>query len=329
MSGIEWCERSEGIAKINKLGERREAFLFILSYDKQKIFAHPLDSLDSDILYKVEECGNYPTDKCKRAYSFACYPLPFTKYQKAFQEILEEIKSGNTYLLNLTFKTPIETDLSLKEIFFYAQAKFKLYFKEQFVCFSPERFIDIKDQTLSTYPMKGTIEASIESAHETILANPKEAAEHVMIVDLMRNDLGIVGDSIKVEDFRYIEQIEAGSKELLQVSSKVTATLCEDWRDEIGTILDKLTPAGSITGTPKKSTRDIIRRVEEYERGFYTGVFGLFDGASLHSSVMIRFIEREDEKLYYKSGGGITIDSDPSSEYKEMINKIYLPFGSL
>ena len=221
MSGIEWCERSEGIAKINELGEKREAFLFILSYDKQKIFAHPLDSLDSDILYKVENHRNYPTDKCKRAYSFACYPLPFTKYQKAFQEILEEIKSGNTYLLNLTFKTPIETDLSLKEIFFYAQAKFKLYFKEQFVCFSPERFIDIKDQTLSTYPMKGTIEASIESAHETILANPKEAAEHVMIVDLMRNDLGIVGDSIKVEDFRYIEQIEAGSKELLQVSSKV------------------------------------------------------------------------------------------------------------
>ena len=93
--------------------------------------------------------------------------------------------------------------------------------------------------------------------------------------------------------------------------------------------MDKLTPAGSITGTPKKSTRDIIHRVEEYERGFYTGVFGLFDGASLHSSVMIRFIEREDEKLYYKSGGGITIDSDPSSEYKEMIDKIYLPFGSL
>jgi para-aminobenzoate synthetase component 1 len=66
--------------------------------------------------------------------------------------------------------------------------------------------------------------------------------------------------------------------------------------------------------------------VEGYDRGFYTGVFGVFDGQSLRSGVMIRFIEKEGNTLYYKSGGGITIDSDASSEYEELVDKIYLPF---
>jgi len=239
---------------------------------------------------------------------------------------LEEIRAGNTYLLNLTFRTPIESDFTLKEIFQYSQAKFKLYFKDQFICFSPERFVDIQKDTIATYPMKGTIEASLPDARERILANPKESAEHVMIVDLMRNDLGIVGESVTVEKFRYIDKIKAGQKELLQVSSKITATLPTDWREKIGTILDQLTPAGSITGTPKKSTIAIIDKIENYERGFYTGVFGVFDGMSLHSAVMIRYIEKGGHQLYYKSGGGITIDSDTLSEYEELIDKVYLPF---
>jgi para-aminobenzoate synthetase component 1 len=174
--------------------------------------------------------------------------------------------------------------------------------------------------------MKGTIDASTPLAKEKILADSKEMAEHVMIVDLMRNDLGIIGSHVKVEKFRYVEKIKAGQKELLQVSSKITATLANTWRDELGTLLSQLLPAGSITGTPKKSTVCIIDQVEDFDRGFYTGVFGVFDGDSLRSGVMIRFIEQENKKLYYKSGGGITIDSDTKSEYEELCDKIYLPF---
>jgi para-aminobenzoate synthetase component 1 len=142
----------------------------------------------------------------------------------------------------------------------------------------------------------------------------------------MRNDLGIVGTDVKVEKFRYVEKIKAGRKELLQVSSKITAKLEETWRDSIGTLLDNLTPAGSVTGTPKKSTVNIINDVENYDRGFYTGIFGLFDGKDLRSGVMIRFIEDQNGILMYKSGGGITIDSDAKSEHEELIDKIYLPF---
>ena len=321
-----WLTKEEGFEQINQLGFARTPFLFIISYDQSKIFASPLDALDDDIFYKLEAWRNYPVKKREKEFTFSKFPVAFSTYKKALDKILEQIRMGNTYLLNLTFSTPIETNYSLKEIFTYAHAKFKLYYKDEFICFSPERFVDIEGETIATYPMKGTIDANLPDAKETILADEKEMAEHVMIVDLMRNDLGIIGSNIKVEKFRYVEKIKAGKKELLQVSSKITATLPENWRDTIGTFLSQLLPAGSITGTPKKSTVEIIKHVENFDRGFYTGVFGVFDGESLRSGVMIRFIEQENKRLYYKSGGGITIDSDAKSEYEELIDKIYLPF---
>ena len=102
--------------------------------------------------------------------------------------------------------------------------------------------------------------------------------------------------------------------------------MCIRDRESIGTLLDNLTPAGSVTGTPKKSTVNIINKIENYDRNFYTGIFGVFDGKDLRSGVMIRFIEEENGTLMYKSGGGITIDSNVKSEYEELIDKIYLPF---
>ena len=321
-----WLNKKNGFESINTFGKSRIPFLFIISYDKNKIFAKPLNDLDDDIFYKLEEWRNYPVKKREKEFTFSKSPIKFLAYKKAFEHILVEIRSGNTYLLNLTFQTPIESSLNLEEIFHYSKAKFKLYFKGQFICFSPERFVETQDNTIATYPMKGTIDADLPNAEQNILHNTKEMSEHVMIVDLMRNDLGIVGSDVKVEKFRYVEKIKAGKKELLQVSSKITAKLEENWRDSMGTLLDNLTPAGSITGTPKKSTISIIDTIENYDRGFYTGVFGIFDGEALRSSVMIRFIEEKNGTLIYKSGGGITIDSDAKSEYEELIDKIYLPF---
>jgi len=325
-TNMNWLTKENGFDTINTLGQNRIPFLFIISYDQNKIFAKPLDDLDDNIFYKLEDWRNYPVEKHSKDFTFSKSPVDFSLYKKALDEILEEIRSGNTYLLNLTFKTPVETNYSLKEIFTYARAKFKLYFKDEFICFSPERFVEIEDSTIATYPMKGTIDANLPSAKEIILADEKEMAEHVMIVDLMRNDLGIIGSEVKVEKFRYVEKIKAGEKELLQVSSKITAKLPFKWKDNLGTLLKQILPAGSISGTPKKSTVNIINHVEDYDRGFYTGVFGVFDGETLRSGVMIRFIEKENDRLFYKSGGGITIDSEVKSEYDELIDKIYLPF---
>jgi para-aminobenzoate synthetase component 1 len=322
-----WLNNKSGFNQINKLSRERTPFLFITSFDGEKIFAQPLDDLDNDIFYKLEDWRNYPVQKRTKAFTFSKSPVDFNTYKKALNEVLEEIRSGNTYLLNLTFKTPVDSNLRLKEIFTYARAKFKLYFKDEFICFSPERFVEIEENTIATYPMKGTIDAHLPHAKEAILSNQKEMAEHVMIVDLMRNDLGIIGSEVKVEKFRYVEKIKAGEKELLQVSSKITATLPPDWKDNLGTLLGHILPAGSISGTPKKSTVNIIKNVENFDREFYTGVFGVFDGETLRSGVMIRFIENENGQFFYKSGGGITIDSDAKSEYEELIDKIYLPLS--
>jgi len=84
-------------------------------------------------------------------------------------------------------------------------------------------------------------------------------------------------------------------------------------------------PAGSVTGAPKEKTVQTILEAENYNRGFYTGVFGYFDGETTDVAVSIRFIENVNNKLFYKSGGGITALSKPEEEYFEMLKKIYVP----
>jgi para-aminobenzoate synthetase component 1 len=318
---IEFLEQKEGFEKISKLSAKKEPFLFIISYDKSKIYAQSLKNLSGNIAYTLD---NAYENLGKKTY-LTKYPISFNSYASAFKEVIEEIKNGNTYLLNLTFKTKIETNLSLYDIFSQAKAPYKLLIDNTFVCFSPECFINIEDNTISTYPMKGTIDASLPNARQQILNNKKELAEHTMIVDLLRNDLNIVATKTRVTRFRYIQKIKAGEKELLQVSSKIEAKLNDNWHKNLGEILDKLTPAGSITGTPKRKTVEIIDKIEPDKRGLYTGIFGIYDGKNLKSAVIIRAISKEKNNLFYYSGGGITLDSNVKSEYQEMIDKIYIP----
>ena len=146
-----------------------------------------------------------------------------------------------------------------------------------------------------------------------------------MVVDLLRNDLGMVAKNIRVTKFRFIDKIKAGERELLQVSSEIVGDMDEGWIEDWQNIIKTLLPAGSISGAPKKSTLEIIQNIEDYERGYFSGVFGVYDGKSLDSGVMIRFIEKTNEGLIYQSGGGITIDSDVYLEYNELQDKIYLP----
>lgn len=314
--------------KLNKFGFEKEPFLFVISYDFSKFYIKKLSNLSDSIKYQLDN-KEESKQNIQNKISLKKFPISFKEYKKKFDILQKEIKKGNSYLLNLTAKTNIKTTLSLDEIYENTKSKFKLRFKNQkddFVCFSPERFIKIEDNNIFTYPMKGTIDAKFPNAKEKILTNQKEMAEHTMVVDLLRNDLGIVGSNVRVEDFRYIETINAGDKELLQVSSKISANLENNWSEKIGDILTSILPAGSITGTPKKKTVEILKDVENYERDFYTGIFGVYDGKNLDSSVMIRFIEEKDGEKFYKSGGGITCDSDVFLEYEELLDKVYLPF---
>nr|MDA3930348.1 aminodeoxychorismate synthase component I [Prolixibacteraceae bacterium] len=254
-------------------------------------------------------------------------PLSISKYKRAFDKVQQHLKRGNTYLVNLTAKTEITVNASLSEIFQLAKAKYRILYKNEFVVFSPETFVKITGNKIFTYPMKGTIDAAIPNAKEKLIENKKELAEHATIVDLLRNDLSKIANNVTVEKFRYIEEIKTKNKKLLQVSSKISATLDSNSMESLGDILFSMLPAGSITGAPKEKTLKIIQDIENYKRGFYTGIAGYFDGENLDSCVLIRFIENKNGKFYYKSGGGITTQSIAEEEYQELIDKIYVPIN--
>ena len=314
----------EGFELLNYLGREGEDFLFIISYDKNTLLAYKLDDIPSNIACFIDgkEFGT-TLPYIPKEYHLTKSPISYNEYLSKFNQVKKHISAGDTYLLNLTQPTKITSSYTLEDFYTHSKAPYKLYIKDKFVCFSPECFIEIKDSIISTHPMKGTIDASIENAREKILSDTKELAEHTMIVDLMRNDLNMVGSNTKVEKFRYIDKIYAGKKSLLQVSSHISSKLDKSWREHIGDILYTLTPAGSITGTPKKKTIELIEKIEGYKRGFYTGIFGVCIGNRLKSAVMIRFVEKYKDYFIYKSGGGITSDSDAKLEYQEMIDKVY------
>jgi len=308
--------------QLNFYGEKKEPFFFIINYDKSQYEVIALNKLPNNIKFQISENKEYKKHNHKLEKIFT----NFDSYKEKFDLLKNEIKNGNTYLSNLTGITKIKTHLTLDEIYKDANARFKLNYKNKFVCFSPERFCEIKNNTIFTYPMKGTIDAKIENAKEKILEDKKELAEHTMIVDLLRNDLSIIAKKVQVEKFRYCENIQAGEKELIQVSSKISGKLENDWHKRLGEIITSILPAGSITGAPKLRTLQILDEIEKYERGYFTGIFGVYDGEKLDSSVMIRFIEQDSNSNFiYKSGGGITSDSDVYKEYQEMCDKVYIP----
>jgi len=316
--------------KMNKLGQEHIPFLFIIDFDIKKPEILSLDeTIENNVLFDIEGFSNAKPKNFveqKEVY-LKKYPVPFETYKIAFEQVMTHIHNGNTYLLNLTFPTYIECNYSLNEIFYISKAKFKLLYKDEFVVFSPEIFVIIEENRILSFPMKGTIDASIPDAEKLIMENEKELAEHTTIVDLIRNDLSMVAKNVHVEKFRYIDLIKTNNKELLQVSSKIVGILSPDYRKRIGDIILTLLPAGSVTGAPKKKTVEIIKSVENYDRGYYTGIFGYFDGKNLKAGVMIRFIERVNGQLLYKSGGGITYMSKPELEYQELIDKIYVPIA--
>ena len=318
---------SNFIRKMNEMGQNRSPFLFIIDYEMNNPEIFPItEAAKSEIFFEINGKRNYVESISDEIpLKFGKYPLNYSAYLVAFNAVLKQIHLGKTFLLNLTFPTEIESNWMLRRIFEKSKASYKLLFKNQFVLFSPECFVKIENGVISSFPMKGTIDKAIKNAAEVILSDEKEKAEHATIVDLIRNDLSIVAHNVKVEKYRYLDEINTNTKTLLQVSSKISGNLAPDYLSRLGTIVTSLLPAGSICGAPKESTLKIIRQTENYSRGYYTGVFGVFDGTNLDSAVMIRFIERINGKLYYKSGGGITNFSDPEKEYRELIDKVYVP----
>ena len=315
------------IKRMNLMGEKGQPFVFIIDYRREKALVFSPGELEKEGIALVGP-GFSNTGDGERPVNpvFRKHPIDYGRYRKAFDRVMEAIRRGDTFLLNLTFPTQLETNLTLEEIFLASRAKFRLKFRERFVVFSPEPFVIIRGNSIFSYPMKGTADASVEGSEQMLLTDIKEVSEHNTIVDLIRNDLSMVAKKVRVTRFRYVERVVTHDRDLLQTSSEISGVLPPDWPGRVGDILVRILPAGSISGAPKQKTMEIIEEVEGYERGWFTGIFGYFDGRNLESAVMIRYIEQGGEGLVFKSGGGITHFSDCRQEYEELVSKVYLPF---
>lgn len=317
-------------SSINELAGSGTPFLFIIDFELKKPLVWPLDELPGDIKYEIQHNGlseSAPVINPGRKISISKHPISLKEYSLAYNSVIKNIGHGNSYLLNLTFPTPVELNAGLEEIFNMTWAKYKLLYKDKFVVFSPETFVQIEGDIIKTFPMKGTIDAAEENALSKIMNDEKELSEHNTIVDLLRNDLSIVSKGVHVKRYRYKDVINTGKGHLIQISSEIRGKLPDNWKSRLGDILLSILPAGSVSGAPKKETLRIIREVEHGPRGYYSGVFGVFDGKNLDSSVMIRYIEQTGDKYVYRSGGGITFLSEMEKEYNELISKVYVPVG--
>ena len=312
---------------MDELSLKKVPFFFMVDFLLEKVEVFQENEIEEEsLLIDFHNFKNIKTTEAENAeIELKILSESAEIYRKGFDFVQENLRQGNSYLTNYTMKSEIAINLTLKEIFYHSKAKYKVWYNDEFVFFSPETFVEIIDGQIYTHPMKGTIEASIENAVEILKNDVKEKAEHFTVVDLLRNDLSMVADEVQVDEFQRIDFIKTQQKDLYAMSSKISGKLKPEFQNKIGTVMKTLLPAGSILGAPKPKTLEIIAEAENYDRGFYTGVCGWFDGENLDSCVMIRFIEKENGKLFFKSGGGITHLSKFADEYQEMKNKIYVP----
>jgi len=310
--------------QLNQWGTNKTPFIMLSDFELQKPIAYPLSACPPKLKYNFNGKTNYPIKTSKTStLKLQTEFVDYTLFKNKFDQSLFHINRGDTYLINLTDKTKIKSTINNEELFLRSTAKYTIWLKNEFICFSPETFITIKNNVISTFPMKGTIEHRGKQSEVALQKNIKEQSEHATSVDLLRNDLSKVSKNVTVEQYRYYEVLTTSEKDIGQISSKISGTLNENYHTLLGDMIFELLPAGSICGAPKEKTVQLIAEIEKEPRGYYTGVAFYYDGNQLDSCVMIRYIDKNN---YYRSGGGITHMSIVEEEYQELKNKVYVPF---
>jgi para-aminobenzoate synthetase/4-amino-4-deoxychorismate lyase len=278
-------------------------------------------------------------------------------YQKRILQIKELITAGDTYQVNFTDRVTLRTPLAPAEAFAtlirqqpVSYAAFLNLGDRHILSLSPELFFTLEGDQITTRPMKGTMPRGLDLAEDALAAtalqnDEKNRSEHIMIVDLLRNDLGrlCTPGTVRAEDLFTIERYET----LLQMTSTVTGTLRPDL--SLYEIFRALFPSGSITGAPKIRTMQIIHDLESAPRGLYTGAIGHLKGSAPREAqpayavaaarrqgalaialkeprkatfnVAIRTLTLKNNEAKMGVGGGIVADSDPADEYRECLLK--------
>jgi len=252
------------------------------------------------------------------------------KYCARILEIKERIAAGDTYQVNFTDKISFSLQASPASVFRALTKQQPVSYSAflnaadyHILSLSPELFFRTENREITTRPMKGTTSRGFDMQEDSLAAlwlqnDEKNRSEHVMIVDLLRNDLGRICEtgSIHVDGLFSIEKYQT----LLQMTSTVSGTLREDIR--YYDIFKSLFPSGSVTGAPKVQTMEIIQELERAPRGVYTGTIGFIapQGKSVFN-VAIRTLVMKDGHAQMGVGGGIVADSDPTDEYRECLLK--------
>lgn len=260
--------------------------------------------------------------------SLACFyhfqpPQEFETYQVSLQKIHQELKQGNSYQANYTFRTQCESYGDSRTLFHKLYQVQTSRYAAHVICsdleilsLSPELFFSKVKQTITTKPMKGTLPLGnvvLSDEHEK-----KLRAENLMIVDLLRNDLAKVArpESVRVESLMQRETYQT----LQQIVSTIVGEV--DVSVTFSQLIMALFPCGSITGAPKYKTMEILRNLEDTARGVYTGTIGFITpSGDMQFNVAIRTLVREKSSWTYGIGGGIVLDSQVEAEYEEALLK--------
>ena len=297
-------------------------------YDRCYRFDHAFGSFDTDpidsssksvreIFRRSDNPDSDPID----------YALDLQQFTERIARIQDWIRAGDVYQLNFTF--PVHAQFEENPASLYARlsaaqpvdygAFLNTQSNDYILCFSPELFFRIDARRhITTQPMKGTAPRGRTNSedHELtawLASDPKNRAENVMIVDLLRNDLGRLCSfgSVKVEELFEVDRYPS----LLQMSSRISGDLLPDAGFEA--IFRALFPCGSITGAPKVRAMQLLTQIEERPRDVYTGAIGFFSKEQTIFNVAIRTLEHESGSATMGIGSGIVIDSDPITEYQE------------
>jgi para-aminobenzoate synthetase component I len=252
------------------------------------------------------------------------------EYMLAVERIQDYIRDGDVFQVNLSVRQSMKLDSSPARIYewlrhlnpspYMGYLSFKEY---QLVSGSPELLVQVDGDRVRTRPIAGTRPrgASAEEDEQLVqklLNNEKERAEHIMLVDLERNDLGRISryGTVRVDELMAVEKYS----HVMHIVSEITGELKAD-KDAFDVIAATF-PGGTITGAPKIRTMEIIEELEPVRRGPYTGSIGWIDyNGNMEFNIIIRTMLAEGGIGYIQAGAGIVIDSDPAREYTESLNK--------
>lgn len=277
------------------------------------------------------EKQNFQPPQAPQEYIFPAPSITYEEFSGAITKIKDEIAQGNTYEVNYTYDHEAEFFGDSYSLFLSLLREQKTPYNafirnnyEEILSFSPELFFELENGRILTKPMKGTVKRSDDpekdEENKIFLKNDiKNRAENVMIVDLLRNDLGRIAKTGTVEVTKLFE-IET-HKTLHQMTSQIEAEVKND--TTLYEIFNAIFPCGSITGAPKISTMEIIEKVEKGKRDVYCGAIGVISPEKTVFSVPIRILQRKNGEtaFKYRVGGAIVWDSTPKDEWEETIVK--------